>query len=121
MTPNIKGYKHIEDPTKQNICDYLNAVLEKYGPPCDFCKHFTIICYKDHRPRRYTLKLGPFDHWDMRKKCNDFIEKDDDGSEKASGITLQNWTIGSCGQYFVKFTPVHPGEMSSLVRARQLL
>ncbi len=68
------------------VCKYLNEVLEYYGPPCNFCEHFDLICKKLHRPQRYSLALGPFDEWYIKKFCQDFrnIKQNSDNDIRGS-------------------------------------
>lgn len=64
-----------------DIVRYLNAVLSKWGPPCNFCKHYNLICRKGYRPRQYAMELGPYDTWYIRKKCPDFASIDTGAEE----------------------------------------
>jgi len=64
-----------EKITKSEVVEYLNEVIAYYGPPCEFCAHFSAICAKNHKPRRYTLEAGPYEEWHIRKFCEDFTGK----------------------------------------------
>ncbi len=82
----LRGYDNI-DSLKidgQDVADYLNAVIVKWGPPCDFCEHYinNIYCDRKHNPKRYVLNLGPYPDWALRKKCSDFEGKDIDTDNK---------------------------------------
>lgn len=70
-----------EDVTKQDVCDYLNEIMARYGPPCDWCKHFDVICDKGLRTRQYSLELGPYGHFTIRKQCDQFEGEDIDSDE----------------------------------------
>ena len=67
-----------EEITNADVANYLNEIIERYGPPCDFCKYFDVICAKGLRNRQYELSIGPFDHWNVRKKCTEFEGKDEE-------------------------------------------
>lgn len=64
-----------EDVQVSDVVQYLNEVLERYGPPCDFCIHYTIVCIKMIRNRRYELAIGPYESWYIRKFCGEFIPR----------------------------------------------
>ena len=55
--------------TKGDVIQYLNEIIEYYGPPCEMCNHFSMICKKSYRPRRYEMELGPYSDWHIRKFC----------------------------------------------------
>ena len=60
---------------------YVNQVLEHYGPPCDFCIHFDVICDKKIRNFNYILRCGPFTNWTIRKFCKEFEGKEESNNE----------------------------------------
>lgn len=64
----------VEKLNMSDVCEYLNKVLEKYGPPCDWCKNFNSVsckCEKSHRILKYNLDAGPYETWYIRKYCDD--------------------------------------------------
>lgn len=64
--------------TKGEVIQYLNEIIEYHGPPCEMCNHFSMICKKSYRPRRYEMELGPYSDWHIRKFCQDFQAKEED-------------------------------------------
>ena len=74
-TPNIvMEIPAIENVTMSDVVQYLNEVVEYYGPPCEYCRHFDdVICEKAYRPRLYMLEIGPFEEWHIRRFC-EYIE-----------------------------------------------
>lgn len=64
-----------------HVTEYLNQILERYGPPCDWCENFDVICEKGLRPREYELAIGPFERWTIRKHCEQFKGRSDDEAE----------------------------------------
>jgi len=71
-----------ENLDKSGIVNYLNDALIIYGPPCEWCANFDIICSKKFRPRKYALKFGPIESWHLRKNCKGFKEKEEESTEK---------------------------------------
>lgn len=56
---------------------------------CDECKHFndedvpgTKVCWKNHHPRWYVQKYILDTDWGYKKKCKDYEEKRNAGSNK---------------------------------------
>ncbi len=66
--------KPVEDISMSDVVEYLNCVLENYGPPCDWCVNFGNYCKRKYKPRCYSLEYGPYEYWTMRKFCKDFDE-----------------------------------------------
>lgn len=54
---------------KSEVVQYLNEVLEYYGPPCEFCRHFDMFCTLKIRNTKYDLRIGPYESWHIRKFC----------------------------------------------------
>lgn len=73
--PNVPMEVDIESMNMGDAVDYLNLVLEIYGPPCDWCEHYDYKCQEGNRPRTYLLEAGPFEKWTMKKHCKDFVEE----------------------------------------------
>lgn len=71
--PNLPEFGSLtgDNCTKGDGIQYLNAVMAKYGPPCNFCQHYDGYCEKGYRPRKYALRIGPYDEWVIRRKCPD--------------------------------------------------
>jgi hypothetical protein len=89
--------KSPEEINMQDVTTYLNAILFHYGPPCDFCESFSgVICKKNLRTRQYDLDCGPYESWTIRKKCKEFIGKDDGGDELAELLGLKTLQSLDC-------------------------
>lgn len=71
---------------KEDVAQYLNEILEYYGPPCDFCRHFDAICSLGIRNTKYDLMIGPYEAWNIRKFCDrhEGPEVEDDQGEEMS-------------------------------------
>lgn len=61
---------------KGEIAQYLNEVLEYYGPPCEFCRHFDCVCELGLRLLKYDLRIGPYAEWHIRKFCKNHGGRD---------------------------------------------
>lgn len=79
----------VEKITMGDVVEYLNKVLEKYGPPCDWCEHFKLICKKKHRPRKYYPEAGPYEDFTFRKHCKDFEPELENKEEREEKIRMQ--------------------------------
>jgi len=73
--------------TMAEVVDYLNDVTQHYGPPCEWCKSFDLICEKEHLPKKYDMMFGPYPEFHFRRKCKDFTGIDDDGAAKSKEST----------------------------------
>lgn len=76
----------LEKVTMADAVGYMNCVIAAYGPPCDFCEHFSLICGKGHRPRKYDMELGPYAEWTIRKLCSDFSDGEENQEQSKTGI-----------------------------------
>lgn len=78
-----------KDVTMDQVVDYLNDIILYYGPACEWCKYFDFICDRNHYPRNYDMKFGPYESFHFRKLCKDFEDKDNDNesTKKATEYT----------------------------------
>lgn len=100
MIPNIPMIVPPPDEVKMSMVpEYLNLVLKYYGPPCDWCEHYDFICDKGYRPRKYEMELGPFEHWTIRKFCQEFEDRGTEGDDSDIRKSVSNLLDCNAQQY----------------------
>jgi len=95
----VPGFENIthENMEVSDAVGYLNSVLIIYGPPCEWCKHFSAFCSKKFRPRQRSLKFGPFSSWYLRKHCKGFEDKKDSEEDHDAAIERRISNQLNCG------------------------
>lgn len=87
-----------EDFGMEGVVEYLNEVLKKWGPPCEWCKNWgEYTCEKGHRPRTYDMKYGQWEVWTLRKHCKDHDGIESENAERTSDVPLQRVVGGTYG------------------------
>ncbi len=67
-------FSNPETITREAIADYYEKIHDKYGNFCGDCKSLIAEekCDKKNRPRKYDLRIGPYDHVVLKMQCKDF-------------------------------------------------